>query len=265
MTTALDTSAPRAITTRTVGIDLAAEPKRTALAVIAWSTGGARLEHLVLNVTDEMIVDAAATAERIGIDCALGWPIDFVEFVSAHAAAGPTPAVDGGADWRRLLAYRETDRVVRERSGRWPLSVSTDRLGLTAMRCAGLLGRLAASGTQIDRSGVTGAVAEVYPAATLRLWDIDASGYRVDAATRGTVLDEIARRAPWLDLGEHRALAEASADALDAIIAALVARVAALGRFDSAPEAVRDQARREGWIILPTCGIEDLLAPHTSH
>jgi predicted nuclease with RNAse H fold len=259
MTSAPDTSAPPASVTRTVGIDLAAEPVRTALAVIAWSPGSARLERLSLNMTDEMIVDAAATADRIGIDCALGWPIDFVEFVSAHAMAERSPAVDGGADWRRRLAYRETDRVVREKSGRWPLSVSTDRLGLTAMRCAGLLGRLATARIEIDRSGATGRVAEVYPAATLRLWSIDASGYRVDADTRAAVVDEIARRAPWLGLGEHRALAIASADALDAIVSALAGRVAALGHFDPAPEPVRDQARREGWIILPTCGIEDLV------
>ncbi|MAB81678.1 hypothetical protein [Microbacterium sp. UBA3394] len=43
---------------------------------------------------------------------------------------------------------------IHKRTGRWPLSVSTDRLGLTAMRCAGLLGRIADKGGTVDRSSL---------------------------------------------------------------------------------------------------------------
>ncbi len=134
---------------RTVGVDLAAGAPGTALAEIVWSGGTARLTRLEIGIQDADIVASVSAGEAwLGVDCPLGWPDAFVDFVQAHHAdvdprLGP---VDGGADWRRTLVYRHTDHVVRERIGRWPLSVSTDRLGVTALRGAGLLRRLAAAG-----------------------------------------------------------------------------------------------------------------------
>lgn len=244
---------------RTAGVDLAADARRTALAVVAWTAGAARVETLTLGVDDAQIADAATGVTRIGIDCALGWPDAFVSFVSAHADAERAPAVDGGADWRRTLAYRATDVWVRELTGRWPLSVSTDRLGVTALRCAGLVGRLAARGIAVDRSGVTGTVAEVYPGATLRGWGFDTRGYRVDAEARRGLRDALVAAAPGLDLGPFAELVVSSADAFDAVIAAFGARAAALGRFTPPPPELAAQARREGWIVLPTCGPAELL------
>jgi len=156
----------------TAGIDLAAEPKGTALALIDWSDRSGKLIDLQVGVADSVIVEDVSNAGKIGIDCALGWPMEFVDFVSNHNDPNAkSHQVEGGMDWRRRLSYRETDRAVRAKTGRWPLSVSTDRLGLTAMRCAGLLGRLEKTGIQIDRSGA-GVVAEVYPGATLRVGDL---------------------------------------------------------------------------------------------
>ena len=133
----------------TAGIDLAAEPKGTALALIEWSEGSGKLLDLQVGVDDSVIVQGISNAEKIGIDCALGWPMEFVDFVSNHNDPNAqSHEVEGGMDWRRRLSYRETDRAVRARTGRWPLSVSTDRLGLTAMRCAGLLGRLEKAGIE---------------------------------------------------------------------------------------------------------------------
>jgi predicted nuclease with RNAse H fold len=245
---------------RTAGVDLAADERRTALAVIAWTPGAARVDRLTLAVGDDEIADAAATVTRIGIDCALGWPDAFVAFVTAHAGAEVQPEVDGGADWRRTLAYRATDRRIREKTGRWPLSVSTDRLGVTAMRCAGLTGRLAARGLTVDRSGVTGEVAEVYPGATLRGWALDTRGYRVDPTARRSLLDTLTTSAPGLDLGPHAELMVGSPDAFDAVIAGFAARAAALGRFEPPPPELAGQARREGWIVLPSCSLAELLA-----
>jgi len=250
---------------RTVGVDLAAEAKGTALAVIEWQADAARLTSLHLGVADALIVDTARDIDKLGIDCALGWPDAFVQFVSAHASghtlgtAVDGAAVDGGMEWRRTLAYRETDRRARAITGRWPLSVSTDRLGLTAMRCAGLLARLAESGFDTDRSG-SGLVAEVYPGASLRLWGFDTRGYRADASARRQLLALVAAEAPWLDLAGFAELMVASGDAFDAVIAALAARGAALGRSTPpAPEHL-EQARREGWIALPTGPLRDLVA-----
>jgi hypothetical protein len=71
------------------GVDLAAEPKGTALAVIDWSADAAELVELNLNVDDAAIVLAAGQVEKLGIDCALGWPVDFVDFLTgANRSAG---------------------------------------------------------------------------------------------------------------------------------------------------------------------------------
>ena len=249
---------------RTAGVDLAAENRGTALAIIEWTPEGAHLEHLALDVDDAQITDAAADVVRLGIDCAFGWPDEFVSFVADHANLAQPHAPDGRMAWRRTLAYRQTDRHVRDKIGRWPLSVSTDRIGLTAMRCAGLLGRLSASGLLVDRSGRAGVVVEVYPGATLRLWEWEIRGYRSDPEVRRSLLQRMWRDAPWLDLGTHAELMVESTDAFDAVVAALAARAAALGRYDPPPAEHRARAEREGWIVLPSCALEDLLRPPPS-
>jgi predicted nuclease with RNAse H fold len=243
----------------TAGVDLAAENKGTALAVIDWSGPRAALTELRLGVGDDAIAEAATTVEKLGIDCALGWPDEFVSFVVAHAdhESIDAPAVDGGMDWRRTLAYRETDRDVRAKTGRWPLSVSTDRLGLTAMRCAGLLGRIQARGVEVDRSG-SGVVVEIYPGASLRLWGFDTTGYRVSEAARELLLAQVLDAAPWLDLEGHSELMVRSGDAFDAVIAALASRSAALGHYGPPAPQQLARARREGWTALPTTSLAAL-------
>jgi hypothetical protein len=77
---------------------------------------------------------------------------------------------------RRRLAYRATDRAVREATGLQPLSVAADRIGLTAMRAAGLLAGLATAGQPVDRTG-SGIVLEVYPAASLYSWGLSHREY----------------------------------------------------------------------------------------
>ncbi|KTR86109.1 DUF429 domain-containing protein [Leucobacter chromiiresistens] len=244
----------------TAGVDLAAERTGTALAVIEWGDARAVLRHLQLGVDDAQIVETMPRVAQLGIDCAFGWPDEFVSFVAAHAARDrDAPPPDGGIAWRRTLAYRATDRDVRERTGRWPLSVSTDRLGLTAMRCAGLLARLEESGADVDRSGA-GDVVEVYPGATLRHWGFATTGYRAHAERRERLLGEIGAAAPWFDVDGCRDLMIASADAFDAVIAALAARSSATGRSTPPPLELLDRARREGWIALPNVGLPELLA-----
>ena len=235
----------------TAGVDLAAEPKGTALALVEWTSDIATVVDLQLGVADEPIVEMAFQVDKLGIDCALGWPNEFVNFVSQQS--DPTLSqhnFDGGMAWRRSLAYRETDRHVREVTGRWPLSVSTDRLGLTAMRCAGLLTRLSASGVEVDRSG-SGVVTEVYPGASLRLWGFNTSGYRTSQDLRATLLNSLTAQATWLELGEYEELMISSCDAFDAVIAAIAARAAAVGRTLPPNEDQVSAARVEGWVSLP--------------
>ena len=82
----------------------------------------------------QVLVDAPITAsDKAGIDCPLGWPRRFVEFVAHHQAGGfVAPTEVAGKDWRRQLALRETDLVIRSTTGLILLSVAADRIGLAA-------------------------------------------------------------------------------------------------------------------------------------
>lgn len=243
------------------GLDLAAEPKGSALAVLEVSKGSGRvrLESLTLGVADEAVVEICPTLGKLGIDCALGWPIDFASFVREYSSPKlPDQVFDGGIDWRRDLAYRETDREVRRVTGRWPLSVSTDRLGMTALRCAGLLSKLQNAGEQIDRSG-GGKVVEVYPAASMRIWGLSIAGYRNSEETRGLLLKQMKAAAPWLDLASFEPLMLKSCDAFDAVIAALAALSAAIGRSSEPAPSQLQQAQIEGWVALPTGKLSELV------
>jgi predicted nuclease with RNAse H fold len=156
----------------TAGVDLAAEAKKTATACVAWTGGGASIEHVKLGVSDEQLVALAGSVDKLGLDCPLGWPDTFVDFLVAHRESTVvTPADVAGRDWCRRLANRATDLVVRQQIGIVPLSVAADRIGLTAMRAAGVLSFLAQSGAPVDRAG-GGVVVEVYPAAALKGWGL---------------------------------------------------------------------------------------------
>lgn len=247
---------------RTIGVDLAAGVPGTALAEIEWAPGRARLVRLQVGVDDVDIVASVGADGWLGLDCPLGWPDAFVDFVGAHHL-GEQPQlgeVDGGADWRRGLVYRRTDVVVRDRIGRWPLSVSTDRLGVTALRGAGLMRRLTASGFPVGRAA-EGRLFEVYPGGALRIWGFDTMKYRVDATRRATLLDTLQQRAPWLDVGAFAPVAVSSGDAFDALIAALATRAGALGRFARPAAVDLEIARREGWVVLPDGTLEESVAP----
>lgn len=245
----------------TIGVDLAAADARTALAAIEWSAGRAHVVDLRVGVSDEHVVAALADADKAGLDCPLGWPEPFVAFLAAHRDGRlPAPAKESdAAGWRRSLVYRMTDEVVRERTGVLPLSVAADRIGHVALRCAALLALLAERGTAVDRCG-DGVVVEVYPAAALRQWGLTHRGYKRPGqqASHALLVDGLLAAAPWLDLGSYQRLCRSTHDATDAVVAALVARAAALG-LASRPDAdQRERARTEGWIAVPIGSIADL-------
>jgi predicted nuclease with RNAse H fold len=244
----------------TVGVDLAAEPAGTAVATIAWSAGRAWVRGLVVGADDDAVVAAIDGADKVGIDCPLGWPVAFVEFVSAHHEGHVTAPDDvAGRDWRRRLAYRVTDEVVRETVGRWPLSVSADRIGHTAMRTAGLLARLARNGHPVDRSGA-GVVVEVYPAASLRMWGLPYRGYKgkQNRPQLAELVDRLQSAVDWLDLGAYQAACRESDHAFDAVVAALTAGAALRGRATLPSPRHADAARTEGWIAVPNSTLDEL-------
>ncbi|MBU2669603.1 DUF429 domain-containing protein [Actinoplanes bogorensis] len=228
----------------TLGVDLASADERTAMARIEWAGGAAVVRELQLGVSDNELVAAIGGVDQAGVDCPLGWPSAFVDFVVAHRAGTWRP-VDADASWRRTLAYRVTDQVVRAEVGINPLSVSADRIAYVAFRCANLLAQLPGHN-----------VVEVYPAASLRRWGLTHRGYKVDG--HDALLDALLAAAPWLDLGPYGKLARTSHDAFDAVIAALAARAAAIGCTLLPTADQQEAARTEGWIALPTGELKDL-------
>jgi predicted nuclease with RNAse H fold len=250
---------------RTLGVDLAAEPTKSALAVLRWRAGRADVERITLGATDSDIVAAAAGCDRVGIDAPFGWPDAFVRFVVAHHALGDPdtsippserdlPASSDTREARALLVRRVTDETVRARTGLIPLSVSADLIAHVAMRCVGLLRALEVT----DR--VDGPVVEAYPAAALRVWGLDHRGYKgpTKSAVLDRLVDELQARAPWLQLGVSEAAIRGSDDVFDAVVAACIARAAALGQTHLPDPETAAIARREGWIHLPSRNLEVL-------
>lgn len=236
-----------------MGIDLAAEPKKTGVAWMAWGQGSARVADLQVGASDNDLVDAMSNATKTGIDCPLGWPREFVAFIARHQDDHVVVEPGVPADWRRRLSYRATDLHVKATvPGIQGLSVSSDRIGVTTMRCAALLSRLAAVGRTVVRTG-SGPVAEVYPAASLVRWGFNHKGYKGNdgLSRRSELVDELLSEATWLSLDGHEEPCRASDDALDAVLAAMTARAAAVGLTESIPPEALLAAETEGWIALP--------------
>lgn len=188
----------------TVGVDLAAEPKRTALAVIEWAATSARVTAVELGVTDETIIGYSSRADKVGVEC-LRRPI-------AHAT----------------------------------------------LRWVAIMAALESHGVDCSRDG-SGRIAEVYPAAALKLWGLPHRGYKTGVESRqgGAVLvDRLLEVTPWLQWGDFAEACRESDDTLDAVAAALVARAVAIGA--TAPPESSAPADSEGWIHLPTANLQRL-------
>jgi hypothetical protein len=98
----------------TVGVDLAAEAPKTAIAWVDWSdTAHASVQNLELGADDDRLLSGIMEAQKAGIDCPFGWPDKFVNFVSAHQVGNVAVSEEfAGRAGRRKLAYRTTDEVV---------------------------------------------------------------------------------------------------------------------------------------------------------
>jgi hypothetical protein len=137
--------------TVTMGVDLAAQPANTAVCLVRWGPGRPQIMMLARGrdnestpLDDKWILTRAVglrqdfgEVTKVGIDDPFGWPVPFLDAMAAYRAGPQWPwPIEQPTEQVRL---RETDRVVWRRSGRWPLSVTSDRIAIPAMRCAGLL------------------------------------------------------------------------------------------------------------------------------
>ena len=153
-----------------------------------------------------------------------------------------------------MLAFRLTDlRVQEDVPGVTPLAVAADKIGRTAMRCALLLDALG----PVDRSGRSGRVAEVYPAASLRTWQL----HLLKPKGLDVIIEQLEKLIPTLTFQpEARARCVQNDHAFDALVCALTARAVATDRTTQPVTAEEvGRAAVEGWIHVPTVGPEELV------
>lgn len=268
----------------TFGIDLASQPKNTALCVIGWDGESGQVRALARGhwngtpLHDKLLSTAIQGASgfdkdgwgerghpvKTAIDAPFGWPKPFTEALAAHDRLEPWPELIDNP--REHFERRTTDFFVRDQGCKLPLSVSTDRIAYCAMRCAVILGDLAQHlhRAELARDG-SGRVAEAYPDAALRRWlpDLWAGAPKDSYKGNGQTAHE--RREQLLaglltGLGsafaispDQRQACIDSDDCLDALVCALLARaVQQNDTLQPEPGDQHDLARTEGWIHLPT-------------
>jgi hypothetical protein len=102
----------------TIGIDMAADPKRTAIAELDWQDHRATLRSLRVGVDDEDLLEHLNNPTAIGIDCPLGWPVRFVQLLAAHEAGAPqlVPSSRGKAGAASTSCGRPTCTYMRARA-----------------------------------------------------------------------------------------------------------------------------------------------------
>lgn len=229
----------------TLGIDLSSAKEGTAACVIEWKKTRAVAGRAEMGCDDSTLNDLikrTGAEAVIGIDAPFGWPQAFVEAVAGWRGTEWSP------DERKRMQFRVTDLYVQEKLKIWPLSVSTDRIALPAMRAMALLQRHGVT----DRSGGL-KFFEVYPAASLKSWGLRCRGYKLINDECGLVRREILlglrKQMPWLQVGDEYA---ENSDALDALVASLTARAAAQEFSDKPNRNQVKAARIEGWIHLPS-------------
>jgi Protein of unknown function (DUF429) len=240
----------------TLGVDLASQPVLTGVCKNVWKDGGASVTELCTGVDDRALKSffESETIDKIGVDVPLGWPEKFVEAISQHHV------MSGWVDIPfKQLRYRATDQFVNDQIGGAVLSVSSDRIAVPAFRAANLMAQLT---VKASRDG-SGKLCEVYPAGALCRWGLPYRMYKKRKnieARRKLVREILAKAHSWLLVpDDYIRLCEINDDALDSLVASLVARAQASGLTERVPDQLRNRASLEGWIALPLAGSFDKL------
>ena len=234
-----------------IGIDCATDPRKVGLALAKCARGVTTLLDVRLGspaaLPEDVVagwIAAHAGPVLLALDAPLGWPAPLGAALVTHHAGAP---LDADA---HMLFRRETDRFVKRVLGKQSLDVGADRIARTAHAALGLIDRV---GTALHQTvprawtphGVGVRAIEVYPAATLRAYGLDAAGYKQ--------ADNVAARARLVDaLGAHFTI-EVSRDVLAATDHAIDAAVCVLAGHDflsgtAMPPENPGLATVEGWI-----------------
>lgn len=171
--------------------------------------------------------------------------------------------VPGGAP-RGAKLFRETEKVWQHQGLSVRSTVWAGPRGGAAMTTA-CLRLLERSGCPIwpwSPSVAPGLLVEAYPAAQLRAWGLPhqlyADASAAAARNRATIIRALRQR---VELGPHEEKLAASADALDAVLAAFAAVAVTRRALYAEPPAI---AGKEGWIAV-CAPAEELLNPEVHH
>jgi hypothetical protein len=217
-------------------------PAQTLACQINWTNGTAVASGPIDGANDHTLDSLIVRSQAVGIDAPFGWPFAFTEAVAEWTH------IKWNEELRDHLRFRHTDQFVHDQIGQSPLSVSSDRIALPAMRAMALLRRFHVT----DKSG-DGMFFEVYPGGTLYKWGIARKGYKEKSedgkALRVAILSKLRAEMPWLVASDEYAETD---HALDALVASLAARAAFQGLTLRPEPGNAELARKEGWIHLPT-------------
>ena len=245
--------------TTVIGVDMATEPRKTAVSVARPVTTGLVVEdsfvplsgeELVRRLTGEM---AAANRVLLAIDAPLGWPAAFSQILSTHHAGSPIPCD------RDVFFARETDHFVARELGKNPLAVGSNYIARTAHAALSLLEQLrleASCALQMGwqpRFPGPEAVIEVYPAGTLASRGLPASGYKGPRMRleRERILAAVRRD---VDVKVSAASIVTSDHVLDSVLCVLAGIDFLEGRCPAPTDG--ELARKEGWIWVARPEVE---------
>jgi predicted RNase H-like nuclease len=181
----------------------------------------------------------------LAIDAPLGWPKVLGETLGAHRAGELIKIAPN------MLFRRETDRFIKEKLNKQSLDIGADRIARTAHAALALLKRCKTAlegkiplAWNCDFSGV--AAIEVYPAATLRAYNVKDTGYKgkKGGAARKNLYESLSK---FLSIPEKFTEQIITDDnALDSVICALAGIDFLSEKVYSPPD--HSLAEQEGWI-----------------
>lgn len=198
----------------------------------------------------------------LALDVPFGWPKDFSGAVAEHKVGRSF-----GKHPRTRYRYRETDLVVQKllasklpsKGTLNPLSVSTDRLGLTAIWASDLIERVQreldfeidlGSGSNSDRKLI-----EVYPSASIALWSPiewtmqrNQSGEAKTVNLKAAVLSHANRYFSTYPVTTNEM---ASRNHLDAFVCAITAKSYQENKCSKPEYISKSTLQKEGWIWAP--------------
>ena len=236
-----------------VGIDCATQSKKIGLARGYLEHNRPHVQEVTTGDDVGCIVTTVAQWIRpqsptlIALDAPLGLPATLAQELEGHEA-GERIQATRDETFRRL-----TDFVVRQKTGKRPLDVGADRIARTAHAALELLHELRVCTGQPISLAWTPNLAprayaiEVYPAATLKVRGLAASGYKGKdkGHVRQGLLKRLRPHVELLDSGMLDRMLD-NDDLLDAAICVLAA--ADFLRGECIQPTDTELARKEGWI-----------------